>query len=195
MNFINWRNNRGLFRLGRKYVDFNIEYRIDKDDVVVWLKNNKGLEQICTSLKQAKDFAEDDMRRRLIEYYKNELIKYKEIINISYDQIYKLVSLIPVKRWVRFGDINKEESAVIEYKIGEVKLITTVKQLDDKHWLMYIMDKDNNKLFQQYYLSFRAAKRSGIKYTRSLMVDEIGRCITEMIDIANIINNTDKGWK
>ena len=193
MKFINWNKDTGVFKFGQKYLNFEIKYKI-KRDLVAWLSNDQGLNQMCTSPGKAKEFAEEDLRERLIKYYKEQLLNYKEIVDVPYDKIYHIVFLIPVRRWVRIGNIKNEESAKIQYKIGDVIVNTTVEQVSQCHWIMTIRDKDGEQLYQWHYLSFRAAKRSGIKYTRQYMVDEIGKCIVEMNSLADTISHTDKGW-
>lgn len=194
MNLIHWNGRKGLYRFVSNYLSFNIIYNIKVNDMITWLDNDRGLHKLCTSVGKAKEDAEEDLRINLINYYADQLRLYSDIVGLTYEEVCRDVMLSEARRWTRIGDVENEFSAEMHYKLGNVFVYTTVRQSRFNKWHLRITDRSGYPIYQDDYLSFRAAKRSGLKYTRKFFSDMLGTLIEEMNILCNIIKSTNKGW-
>ena len=194
MQLVNWNNDYGVFDVIGRYIQFSTRYKIVKEDVVWLIDVDEDDKIMCTSFRKAKELADDITRRKLINLYQDQLLIYRDFINMSYSQLEAWVYQLPVKRWERFQG-EYPDNVECKYELGKVIVYARITQLEKLLWRLELID--NNKMItwrSDAYTTFRAAKHSGIKYLRLYFVNHIGILINEMMSLANTISQTDNGW-
>lgn len=195
MQLVKWNNEYGVFDLIGSYLFYSARFKIVKDDVTWLIDSHNGDKHMCTSPGKAKELADDITRKNLIELYQEQLLIYKDFINMSYSQLEAWVYQLPVRRWYRFkGEL--EDNAECKYELGHVRVYAKVTQLEPLLWRLELLDNNHYPTWRSdAYTTFRAAKHSGIKYLRLYFVHEIGVFINEMISLASTIGQTKNGWE